>query len=40
MLSQWMEGDWLREHCPRIASLSQAVAGRPLIAPIHKANFG
>lgn len=40
MLAQWSGGAWMREYCPRIASLSEAVATRPLIAPIHKANFG
>lgn len=40
MLAQWMERDWIEANCPRIAALAKAVRERPLIAPIHAANFG
>jgi glutathione S-transferase len=40
MLAEWMERDWIEANCPRIAALARAVRGRPLIAPIHAANFG
>lgn len=40
MLSQWMDGAWLRDHCPRIDALGDQVKKRRRIAPIHEANFG
>ena len=40
MLAQWMPQDWLAAHCPRTFRLSEAVAKRPLIAPIHAHHFG
>jgi glutathione S-transferase len=40
MLAQWLDGPWLLRECPRIAMLADAVKARPLIAPIHSANFG
>ena len=40
MLAQWMDQEWIETNCPRVATLARAVAARPLIAPIHKANFG
>ncbi|MBM3520465.1 MAG: glutathione S-transferase family protein [Alphaproteobacteria bacterium] len=40
MLTQWMPMEWMRAHCPRVASLSEAVARRPLIAPVHARHFG
>jgi GST-like protein len=40
MLAQWMDQAWIESNCPRIANLARAVRARPLIAPIHAANFG
>jgi len=40
MLAQWMPMDWMKANCPRVAGLSEAVAGRPLIAPVHARHFG
>ncbi len=40
MLSQWMPQDWLAAHCPKVKLLSDTVAARPLIAPIHAHHFG
>ncbi|HQY44948.1 MAG TPA: glutathione S-transferase family protein [Paracoccaceae bacterium] len=40
MLTQWVEADWLADHCPKIKRLSDRVAQRPLIAPVHRAHFG
>lgn len=40
MLAQWMDQGWIEANCPRVAILGRAVRTRPLIAPIHEANFG
>ena len=40
MLTQWMDGAWLREHCPKLNTLSGHVMKRPKIEPIHRDNFG
>lgn len=40
MLAQWMPQDWLAEHCPRIKRLSDTVAARPKVAPVHAYHFG
>ncbi len=40
MLSQWMQDGWLAAHCPKIDALAKRVRNRPIIAPIHAANFG
>lgn len=40
MLAQWMPMAWMTANCPRVASLSEAVARRPLIAPVHARHFG
>lgn len=35
VLSRWMGGRaWVPQHCPRLEALAQAVARRPLIAPL------
>lgn len=40
MLSHWV-GDrtWIPEKCPKIEQLTEAVRSRPLIAPLHHAQF-
>jgi GST-like protein len=40
MLCQWMPQDWMAAHCPKVKRLSDTVAARPLIAPIHAHHFG
>lgn len=40
MLCQWMPQDWMASHCPRVKRLSEAVAARPAIAPVHARHFG
>lgn len=41
VLSRWMgNADWMREHCPRIEALVQAVAARPRAAPVWARHFG
>lgn len=41
VLSRWVKGaDWLPGHCPRLATLAQAVATRPRIAPLWHRHFG
>jgi len=39
MLAQWTDQTWLVSECPRVARLSDAVASRPKIAPIHAHHF-
>lgn len=40
MLAQWMDQDWLGQHCPKVKNLSDRVAQRPKVAPIHRYHFG
>lgn len=40
MLAQWMPQDWMAEHCPKVKRLSDTVAARPKIAPVHAYHFG
>ena len=40
MLAQWIDGSWLREHCPKVNALSGHVMKRHRIEPIHRENFG
>jgi GST-like protein len=40
MLCQWMPQDWMAANCPKVKRLSDAVAARPLIAPVHARHFG
>jgi glutathione S-transferase len=40
MLAQWMPHDWLARECPKVKRLSDAVAARPMIAPVHSYHFG
>lgn len=40
MLCQWMPQDWMAAHCPKVRRLTDAVAARPLVAPIHAYHFG
>lgn len=40
LLAQWMDGEWLVVHCPKVAGLTSAVAARPKLAPIHLWHFG
>jgi GST-like protein len=40
MLVQWFDRDWLAAHCPRLLAVTDRVAARPAIAPIHAAHFG
>jgi len=40
MLAQWMDGAWVRAHCPKVSALGELVMERPKIKPIHYANFG
>ena len=40
MLSQWMPQDWMTTNCPKVKRISDAVAARPLIAPVHAHHFG
>ncbi len=40
MLAQWMPQDWMAAHCPKVKRLSDTVAARPRIAPIHAYHFG
>jgi GST-like protein len=39
MLSQWMDQDWMAAHCPKVKRLSDTVAARPMIAPVHAYHF-
>ena len=40
MLAQWMPHDWLARECPKVKGISDAVAARPMIAPVHSYHFG
>jgi glutathione S-transferase len=40
MLAQWMPHDWLARECPKVKGISDAVAARPMIAPVHSHHFG
>jgi GST-like protein len=40
MLAQWMPQDWLGRECPKIKRLSDTVAKRPKVAPVHAYHFG
>jgi len=40
MLSQWMDGDWLRSNCPKVNALACRVKERSKVRPVHVANFG
>ncbi len=40
MLVQWFDRGWLAEHCPRLLAVTDRVAARPAVAPIHAAHFG
>jgi glutathione S-transferase len=40
MLCQWMPQDWMAASCPKVKRLSDQVAARPLIAPVHARHFG
>lgn len=40
MLAQWVDQDWLADSCPKIRRLSDRVANRPLIAPVHQRHSG
>jgi GST-like protein len=40
MLAQWMPRDWLAAGCPKLTRLSDTVASRPAVAPIHAFHFG
>ncbi len=40
MLAQWMDGQWLARHCPKIRDLAEQVRHRERIAPVHLINFG
>ena len=40
MLSQWMDGAWMRENCPKVVKLANCVMERPNIQPIHAEHFG
>jgi len=40
MLSQWMDGAWLRSNCPKVNALAGRVKERSKIKPVHVANFG
>ena len=40
MLAQWMPQDWLGRECPKVKRLSDAVAARPKISPVHAFHFG
>lgn len=39
MLASWMDGEWLSEHCPKAFALAARIRQRPLVAPVHHANF-
>lgn len=39
VLAQWVDQDWLADRCPKIRRLSDRVANRPLIAPVHRVHF-
>lgn len=39
MLAQWMDQQWLEDNCPRVKALSDRVATRPRVAPIHRYHF-
>jgi glutathione S-transferase len=40
MLAQWMPQDWLAAQCPKVKRLSDTVATRPKVAPVHTYHFG
>ncbi|MCX7347220.1 MAG: glutathione S-transferase family protein [Alphaproteobacteria bacterium] len=40
MLAQWMPADWLAARCPKVKRLSDTVASRPAVAPVHDFHFG
>jgi glutathione S-transferase len=40
MLAQWMPQDWLAANCPKVKRLSDTVAERPKVAPVHAYHFG
>jgi len=40
MLAQWMNRGWLKDNCPKVVGLADAVKARPKIEPIHALNFG
>lgn len=40
MLAQWMPHDWLARECPKVKRISDTVAARPMIAPVHSYHFG
>ncbi len=40
MLAQWFDRGWLEVHCPRLLAVTDRVAARPAVAPIHRAHFG
>jgi GST-like protein len=40
MLVQWFDREWLAANCPRLLAVTDRVAARPRVAPIHAAHFG
>lgn len=40
MLAQWVDQEWMGRECPGVKKLSDAVAQRPKIAPVHQYHFG
>jgi hypothetical protein len=35
-----MPADWLTARCPKVKRLSDTVASRPAVAPVHDFHFG
>lgn len=40
MLVQWMDRDWMDEHCPRIMDVTNRVQQRAKVAPVQARHFG
>lgn len=39
MLCNWMDRDWLSQHCPATLAVADRVAADPMVAPIHARHF-